>query len=126
MNIVVDELHHWPGKSNIADLPTRGKANYTNIGPDSEWQLGPEVTREPRSQWPASRQFVRGVPQEETRATLYTANLVTKSSLLAAILNLHSLVSEVMQYHLLLSQVPSSHGLLSGCQQDAEQSHGDH
>ena len=56
------------------------------------------MTRNPRNQWPASRQFVRGVPQEETRPTLYTANLVTNTSVLPAILNLHSLISEVMQY----------------------------
>ena len=56
------------------------------------------MTRKPSSQWPASRQFLKGVPPEETRPTLYTANLVTKISVLPAILNLHSLVSEVRQY----------------------------
>ena len=29
LNVLVDELHHWPGESNIPDLPTRGKATYT-------------------------------------------------------------------------------------------------
>ena len=41
---------------------------------------------------------MRRVPQEETRPTLYTANLGTKTSVLPTILNLHSLISEVMQY----------------------------
>ena len=96
LNITVDELHHWPGENNIADLPTRGKVSFTDVGPDSEWQLGPEVTRKPRSQCPASRQFMRGVPQEETRPKLYTTNLVTISSLLTSSLNLHSLVNEII------------------------------
>ena len=98
MNIMVDELHNWPGESNIADLPTRVKASYNDTGPDSEWQLGPEVIRKPRYQRPAFCQFIRGVPQEKTRPTLCTANLVTKSSLLPASLNLHFLVSEIIQY----------------------------
>ena len=45
---------------------------------------------------------MRGVPQEESRPPLNTTNLVTKISLLPAILNLHSLISKVMQYTNLL------------------------
>ena len=96
--IQVDELHHWPGESNIADLPTRGKASYHEIGPTTEWQLGPSITRQPRNLWPASRQFRRQVPLEETRPALYNTNLVTKSAVLPAMFHLHSLVTGVMQY----------------------------
>ena len=97
-NIQVDELHHWPGESNIVDLPTRGKATHQEIGPSSEWQMGPSITRQPRSLWPASRQFRRQVPLEETRPALYTTNLVAKTAVLPAMLHLHSMVTEVMQY----------------------------
>ena len=61
-HIIVDKLHHWPRESNIADFPTRGKAIFNEVGPDSEWQPGPAITRRPRNQWPASRRFTRQVP----------------------------------------------------------------
>ena len=36
LGIMVNEFHHWPGDSNIADLPTWGKATYPNITEDSD------------------------------------------------------------------------------------------
>ena len=96
--VQVDELHHWPGESNPADLPTRGKANYHEIGPLPAWQQGPPILSQPRNLWPASRDFVRQVPLEETSPALFTTNLVSKPTVLPAIIHLHSLVTEVMQY----------------------------
>lgn len=54
LGVVVDELHHWPLESNIADLPTRSKATFHDITTDSKWQQCPLITRQPQSLWPAS------------------------------------------------------------------------
>ena len=53
--IKVDQLHHWPGPRNIADIATKGKANLEDMMPGSGWQEGPKELRQPRSVWPASR-----------------------------------------------------------------------
>ena len=36
--IQVDQLHHWPGPQNIADLATNGRAKLEVVMPDGEWQ----------------------------------------------------------------------------------------
>ena len=77
-------------------LPEAG--SVTEVGSNSEWQLGPAIIRRPRSQWPASRHFTKQVPKEETRSVQYSANLTMKTSVLTAILHLHSMVTEVLQY----------------------------
>ena len=103
--VQVDELHRWPGDANIADLPTRGKATYPEIEPSSEWQLGPTITRQPRSLWPALRLIRRQVPIEETRPALYITNYTAKTAVLTAMIHLHSLVTEVLQYSNSLPEV---------------------
>ena len=41
----VDELYHWPGDRNPADIATKGKATVDNVSETSDWQLGPEESR---------------------------------------------------------------------------------
>ena len=40
LGIDVDQLHHWPGKRNVADIATKGKTTVEDISEVSEWQLG--------------------------------------------------------------------------------------
>ena len=61
-NILVDQLHHWPGGRNIADISTKGKGVLEDVDEESEWQLGPVETRMPRESWPAPRNFRRDIP----------------------------------------------------------------
>merc|ERR1711888_553346 len=67
----VNDLFHWPGESNIADLGTKGRAEGRDVSQGSEWQDGPVQTRYPVEGWPISRDFVREVPDEEKRAAVY-------------------------------------------------------
>ena len=92
LDIEVDELHHWPGPRNIADIATKGKAALEDVGPDSEWQNGPWEARYPRSKWPATRDFKREVPQEEKRTKNY-ASFLTQA---VAELGVYALIQEVM------------------------------
>ena len=69
--IKVRDLYHWPGASNIADLPTKGQAEVRDVVEGSEWQNGLKETRFPEVQWPISRNFVRKVPEEEKRPAIY-------------------------------------------------------
>ena len=63
--ITVEELHHWPGTDNIADLATKGKATVRDIKAGSDWQQGPAALRLEQDQWPASRDFVRKISDKE-------------------------------------------------------------
>ena len=69
--IKVNNLYHWPGERNVADLGTKGRAEGRDIIQGSEWQDGPVRTRYPVEEWPISRDFVREVPEEEKRAAVY-------------------------------------------------------
>ena len=93
MGIQVDELHHWPGLRNVADIATKGRAVLADIGPESEWQNGPWEARFPRSEWPATRDFKREVPQEEKR----TKNFASFFTQAVPELGLFTLVEEVME-----------------------------
>ena len=93
MGIEVDELHHWPGASNIADIATKGKAVLDDVGPESEWQNGPWQARLPRDRWPATREFKREVPQEERRLKNYATYLAQG----APELGIFTLTAEVME-----------------------------
>ena len=65
LGIDVDQLHHWPGEGNVADIATKGKATLEDISEVSEWQLGPVEARFPRESWPAPRKFCRTLPEKE-------------------------------------------------------------
>ena len=67
LGIEVEELHHWPGKQNIADIATKGEAMFKDIAFSSIWQNGPEVLQRDRKFWPASREFKRSIPEEEKK-----------------------------------------------------------
>ena len=78
----VDLINHTPGTSNIADLPTRGTVNWDQIGPESEWQRGPNYLQETRDSWPVSRDFIPDLPQEELKSKYQRfVNLVTKQGI---------------------------------------------
>merc|ERR1712082_277746 len=64
-------LDHWPGESNVADLGTKGRAEAQDVIQGSVWQDGPEPTRYPVEEWPISQDFVREIPEEEKRASVY-------------------------------------------------------
>ena len=93
MGIEVDELHHWPGLRNVADIATKGRAVLADVGPDSEWQNGPWEARYPRSEWPATRNFKREVPQEEKCIKNYATYLTQAASELGIL----TLAAEVME-----------------------------
>ena len=65
--IFVEPIHHWPGLTNVADLATKGKATIADIGEGSTWQSRSKELSYPRTQWPASRDFKRSLPDSEVR-----------------------------------------------------------
>ena len=93
MGIQVDELHHWPGSKNIADLATKGKAELADVEVGSEWQDGPLDARFPRDSWPATRDFKRDVPEGERRVKNFAAHF-TK---VARRLKVYELAEEIME-----------------------------
>ena len=96
LGIQVDPLMHWPGLRNIADIGTKGKATLADLGPSSEWLNGPRELSQPRETWPASREFRRSVPKEETRCKAFNSNAVVQEQAGA---RLRNLVLEVMARH---------------------------
>ena len=90
----VDPLMHWPGLRNVADIGTKGKAVLADIDEESEWQNGPREASFPRSDWPASREFRREVPEEEKYTRLFVANFA-----MAAGDSLFTLTKEVKERH---------------------------
>ena len=72
--IKVNNLYHWPGETNVADLGTKGRAEGRDLIQGSDWQDGPVQTRYPVDRWPISRDFVREIPEEEKRAAVYGAH----------------------------------------------------
>ena len=93
--VVVNKLPHWLGEFNIAEFPTKGKANIIKVLESSERQEGPLMTRKSCNLGPATRSFVRKVPEEETRSRLYQANRVTKTNQFPNSLAMHALVVEI-------------------------------
>ena len=57
--VKVNDIEHWPGVSNIADLCTRGDARKEDVLPGSPWQAGPPELQFHRSTWPTTRDFCR-------------------------------------------------------------------
>ena len=39
--IKVNDLYHWPGVTNVADLATKGRAKNLDVAEGSVWQDGP-------------------------------------------------------------------------------------
>ena len=94
--IVVEPLHHWPGTDNIADIATKGEATVSDIVSGSAWQQGPDALRLGQEQWPASRDFIWTIPEEE-RSPNYAAH-VTGGIPLRSLSDLVTTVSELMTY----------------------------
>ena len=65
--IKVNDLYHWPGVSNVADLATKRRAVHRDVVEGSVLQEGPKETQYPVEEWPISRDFVRAIPEEESR-----------------------------------------------------------
>ena len=64
---LVDLVQHTPGLENPADMPTRDKVSWSDLGPDSTWQKGPAYLMGPRMHWPVSREFVSAIPDSERK-----------------------------------------------------------
>ena len=65
---VLEETLKIDGACNPADICTRRRAKAEDVGPDSEWQLGPSFLCTPRDQWPLSvPDDPRAVPEQEYR-----------------------------------------------------------
>ena len=47
-------ISHIPGDCNPADLGTRGAVKLMDLGPGSEWQVGPKFLREDFELWPST------------------------------------------------------------------------
>ena len=60
-----EELQHIAGPLNPADLATRPGCSAEDLGIDSLWQNGPKFLRQPREEWPVSREFCSKLPTEE-------------------------------------------------------------
>jgi len=59
-------LWYWlPGVKNIADANTRGKTP-NELGPESEWQKGPEFMKKPFNEWPVKSVAQIRVTTKET------------------------------------------------------------
>merc|ERR1712089_52606 len=55
----VSPLQYISSKENIADIATRSETLVSTIGPESIWQIGPKWLAQPRSEWPATRDFAK-------------------------------------------------------------------
>ena len=73
---MVNDLYHWPGVTNVADLATKGRAGYHDVAEGSVWQDGPKKTHYPVEDWPILRDFVRAVPEEKRRAAIYGVHVM--------------------------------------------------
>ena len=89
---VVDQLYHTAGDINIADIPSRGTANLQDIGPGSEWQLGPPYLKFSRENWPINRDFIHGVPDEEKRTKFWRVLVLNE------VANGHDRLWRIMEY----------------------------
>ena len=94
--IDVEPLHHWLGTDNIADLATKGKATLRDIESGSAWQQGPDSLRLEQDQWPASRDFIMAIPEEE-RSPNYASH-ITGGVPLPSLSNMVATVCELLQY----------------------------
>ena len=72
MGCKVDDIFHVPGTENPSDISTRGEAQVEDVQFGSVWQDGPVWLGEDRTRWPVSRDFVRKIPEEETRVKVFT------------------------------------------------------
>merc|ERR1712055_784180 len=79
----LEEVFHISSSENIADICTRREASLHKLGPGSDWQCGPHWLREPRYNWPCTRDFTyKDLPSEETKSPIRVvmAAKVTSSS----------------------------------------------
>ena len=67
----VEDVHHCKSGDNGADIATRDKADMKTLELEGEWLAGPSYLKQPRSNWPFSREFLRkDLPPEEMRNKL--------------------------------------------------------
>ena len=59
-------------------MPPRVRLRWNDVSETSDWQLGPEECRYPKETWPASRAFIRSVPEVELRIKVFLTNRITK------------------------------------------------
>ena len=80
--------YHIPREANIIDLATRVKAGPKDVGPESEWMLGPKFLTKSQEDWPSSQEFFRDVPVSEMKFKVFMVKALgipTQSSWLAKI-----------------------------------------
>ena len=64
----LEKVFHIISSVNISDICTRRESNLKNIGPQSNWQVGPDWLKQPCHSWPCSREFnIKELPAEETK-----------------------------------------------------------
>ena len=105
--VMVEPLQHVPGCHNIADLATRGNATVEEVGPDSEWQNGPEYLKLERCSWPFSREFCREVPPDELRRRGVTSLAMAAARLDRVEGRLSGKIEEIMRHASTLGRAES-------------------
>ena len=95
----VEEVHHCRSGDNGADIATRDKADMKTLELDGEWLAGPNYLKQPRSDWPFSREFLKkDLPSEEMRNKLEIFFTVAADKPEPRMPELYKTVREVMNY----------------------------
>merc|ERR1711911_397931 len=90
----IDLIYWIEGPKNPADWPSRGNLEWNELGPGTTYQDGPEMIRKDRSTWQAdlSREFVKEIPEEETKAQFFNVMLCKVSEQLTITPELEKLI----------------------------------
>jgi len=90
----IDLIYWIEGPKNPADWPSRGNLEWNELGPGTIYQDGPEMIRKDRSTWQAdlSREFVKEIPEEETKAQFFNVMLCKVSEQLTLTPELEKLI----------------------------------
>ena len=108
--ITMELPHYWPGVDNIADLATKGEATVRDIEAGSAWQQGPAALRLKQDQWPASRNFIRKIPDEERSPNYVThatcgIGLPTMGAMVTTVRNLLQYSNDLKKIVFILARV---------------------
>ena len=86
-DVVISPFLHIPGSLNIADMGTRDKVKWEEIGENSRWDRGYSFMETEREDWPISENVEGQIPDKElvkaVRASSVKINAISKRIVLA-------------------------------------------